>query len=169
MGLGTIWAQAQKSSKITDLYSKIEVSDLTVNSIYIFLLGRGGVGAERNLSLRLRIHGNDNWLSSGSGCPPWHQWLCTSFSCARYTKDFVFVFHRCLGTGLTTGNHDAFNRIFFAVPGQFLRVSCICILYIRENAICDHIILLRLKFPGLLTATGSTTEETFAIRPPRSV
>ena len=119
-GAGNNLSTSAKSSKITDLYSKIEVSDLTVNSIYIFLLGRGGVGVERNLSLRLRIHGNDNWLSSGSGCPPWHQWLRTSFSCARYTKDFVFVFHRCLGTGLTTENHDAFNRIFLLCLGSFL-------------------------------------------------
>ena len=84
--------------------------------------------------------------------------------CARHIKDFVFVLHRCLDTGLTTQNHVVFNCIF-TVPGQFRRVLCIFDQYISENAI----FLLWLKFSGLLTATGSTTEETFAIRPPRPV
>ena len=61
--------------------------------------------------------------------------------CARHIKDFVFVLHRCLDTGLTTQNHVVFNCIL-TVPGQFRRVLCILDQYISESAICDHIVLL---------------------------
>ena len=81
---------------------------------------------------------------------------CCSLN-ALFVPDFVFGLHRCLDTGLTTQNHVVFNSIF-AVPGQFRRVPCILVQYISENAICDHIFLLWLKFSGLLTATGSTME-----------
>ena len=102
------------------------------------------------------------------GHPARRDWGQGELAESPNTPNVTVALHRCLDTGLTTQNHVVFNCIF-TVPGQFRRVLCIFDQYISENAISDHIFLLWLKFSGLLTATGSTTEETFAIRPPRPV